>query len=375
MASAFLYGSLCHGPLLERVFGEAVADRAVAAQLKDHAVGWDMGQSIAMLVARAGDVADGLLVQDLSAQEQAKLAFFTGAFGCKPHPVTVQTGAGAQRSVSYEPQTDGPASAVPWSLADWHRDWGAISLRMADEIMSYFGQREAEYIHRWLPLIRMRAASWVRAQAEGPPVGPRRGFDGNDVETRSIQRPYVKFFMLEEQNLRFRQFDGGFSDVVDRAALVSGDAVTVLPYDAARDRVLIIEQFRVGPWVRGDPRPWSLEPIAGRIDPGESPEDAVHREAMEEAGLSLQRLELVARYYPSPGANTEYIYSYVALADLPDSAAGIGGQASEAEDIRGILLSFGALMDLLASGQAENAPLILTAQWLAAMRARLRGGA
>jgi 8-oxo-dGTP pyrophosphatase MutT (NUDIX family) len=127
--------------------------------------------------------------------------------------------------------------------------------------------------------------------------------------------------------------------------------------------------------VRGDRRPWSLEPVAGRIAPGETPEATAHRESLEETGLALRRLELVARYYPSPGAVSEYLHSYVGIADLPDGAEGIGGEAGEHEDIRSIVLPFEALMELLASGEAENGPLILSAQWLAAHRSRLRGRA
>ena len=59
---------------------------------------------------------------------------------------------------------------------------------------------------------------------------------------------------------------------VTRAAFVSGDAVTVLPYDPLRDRVLVVEQFRAGPQARGDAQAWQMEAIAGRIDPGETPE-------------------------------------------------------------------------------------------------------
>jgi ADP-ribose pyrophosphatase len=124
-------------------------------------------------------------------------------------------------------------------------------------------------------------------------------------------------------DLSHRRFDGGMSPLITREIFISGDAVTVLPYDPVRDRVLLIEQFRTGALGRGDPLPWQLEAIAGRIDPGEAPEDAARREAVEEAGLMLGRLEPVAEYYPSPGAMTEYIYSYVALCDLPDGVAGV----------------------------------------------------
>ena len=70
---------------------------------------------------------------------------------------------------------------------------------------------------------------------------------------------------------------------------------------------------------------------------------------------------------------TEYLYSYVALCDLPDGVAGVHGAAAEAEDIQGHLVSFDRLVELLASGEIGNAPLLLTVLWLQRERARLRG--
>jgi nudix-type nucleoside diphosphatase (YffH/AdpP family) len=153
---------------------------------------------------------------------------------------------------------------------------------------------------------------------------------------------------------------------------VSGDAVTVLPYDPKRDLVLVVEQIRAGPFARGDRQSWQIEAIAGRVDPFETPEQAARREAVEEAGLTLTEVIPVAQYYPSPGAKTEFLYSYVALTHLPDGCAGVFGLAEEAEDIRGHLISFDRLMALVASGEIANAPLILTALWLQRERARLR---
>ena len=73
----------------------------------------------------------------------------------------------------------------------------------------------------------------------------------------------------------------------------------VLPYDPVHDRVLLVEQFRAGPFARQEENPWCLEPIAGLIDQSKTPEEAGLRESHEEAGLTLSRLELVARSYPS----------------------------------------------------------------------------
>ena len=130
---------------------------------------------------------------------------------------------------------------------------------------------------------------------------------------------------------------------------------------------------KFGPLARGDHQMWSIEAIAGRIDPGETPQDAARREAEEEAGLTLGGLLEVAQYYPSPGAISEYLYSYVALTDLPEGSAGVFGLAEEAENIRGHLITFDRLMELVASGEVSNAPLILTALWLARERPQLRG--
>lgn len=215
-------------------------------------------------------------------------------------------------------------------------------------------------------------AHQVRAAMPVPSTLRRKPVAG-DVEVLTRSEPYARFFALEEQDLRFRRFDGQMSAPVNRAAFVSGDAVTVLPYDPARDRVLVVEQFRFSPYIRGDANPWQLEAIAGRIDPGETPEAAAIREGHEEAGLRLERLLPIGNYYPSPGAVTEYLYSYLGLVDLPDSAAGVFGLASEAEDIRAHLVSFDDLMAICASGEVANAPLLLSALWLARERPGLRG--
>lgn len=201
-----------------------------------------------------------------------------------------------------------------------------------------------------------------------------RGFDPGegDVQIKAAAEAYRAFFSVQEYDLRYRRFDGSFSPSVRRAAFVSVDAVTVLPYDAARDRVLLIEQFRAGPLARGDVNPWQFETIAGRIDADEAVEDAARREAVEEAGLQLGVLLPVARYYPSPGISAECLYSYVGLCELPDGVEGVFGLAGEAEDIRGHLIAFEEAMAMAASGEIGNAPTLLTLFWLAGQRNRLR---
>jgi len=115
--------------------------------------------------------------------------------------------------------------------------------------------------------------------------------------------------------------------------------------------------------------------VIGKAGSGKTMLLAKLYEALEEAGLEVGDLHLCHGYYPSPGAKTEFIYSYVAVTDLPDSASGLGGLMHEGEDIRVHLVSFDRAMALAESGEIGNAPLILSLQWLALNRERLRAGA
>ena len=183
---------------------------------------------------------------------------------------------------------------------------------------------------------------------------------------------YSNFFALDEVDVCARRFSGTMSKPMERAVFMASDAVTVLPYDPMRDHVMLIEQFRPGCYMRGDACPWSLEAIAGRQDPGESYEETARREALEEAGLTLGTLYRATSYYSSPGTSTEYLTSYIGIADLPEHLSGIGGLESEAEDIRSMVISFDRLMQAVERGEVENGPLLISSLWLAARRDRLR---
>jgi hypothetical protein len=87
----------------------------------------------------------------------------------------------------------------------------------------------------------------------------------------------------------------------------------------------------------------------------------------------LRALHEVARQYPSPGAVTEFLVSYVGICDLPDDVVGIGGLASEEEDIRSHIFGLDAALDMADSGVFRATPLLMTLYWLARHRDRLRG--
>lgn len=173
---------------------------------------------------------------------------------------------------------------------------------------------------------------------------------------------YDGFFKLRRLHLSHSRFAGGEPIAVQRELLDRGHAAGVLPYDPIADRVLLIEQFRVGA-LESPHSPWLMEIIAGMIGPGENPQEVVRREALEEANCPLQELVHVHDYYSSPGGTSERISIYVAKADLTD-AGGIHGLEHEGEDIRTHVLDAEEAFELLRQQRIDNAMGVIALQWL-----------
>ena len=371
VADYFFYGTLCHRRLLESVLRRTV--HVVAARLPGYQAFWAKGQAYPVLV-EGGDGAVGVYVPGLSDADVARLAFYENGFDYRTRDLAVETAGGELSTAEvFLPGGMSELSDLPWRLEDWVKVWGETAVATAEDFMAHFGKSDPAAVRRRYGQMLVRGSSRVRASRlrEGS-QSLRREYRGGDVDRLALMHPYSGYFAVEEYDLRFRRFDGTMSEVLNRAVFISGDAAVILPYDPVRDRVMVIEQFRAGPYARGDANPWLIEAVAGRIDGGETPEAAARREAQEEAGLELRDLLVGPSYYPSPAAKAEYIYSFIGIADLPESAAGIGGLDVEAEDIRSHVIPYERLTALMASGEVDNAPLMILVQWLERIRPELR---
>jgi len=139
-----------------------------------------------------------------------------------------------------------------------------------------------------------------------------------------------------------------------------GDAVGVLPYDAARGTVLLVRQSRPPLIFRGETDS-VYEVLAGRIDAGEDAEATARREALEECGVALNTLALVGHFFSMPAVSTERLSLYLAPYSLADRTGAGGGLAHDHEDIEVIEMRLDELwaMGMPALADMKTAILVL----------------
>ncbi len=189
-------------------------------------------------------------------------------------------------------------------------------------------------------------------------------------ELLSKEVGFQGFFRVDVIEVRHTLFEGGWSKPLNRELFQRGECVAAVLYDAIRDQLVLIEQFRVGA-MNSKESPWLLEIVAGAIESGETPEQVVEREALEESGCQILDLMPAHVFYTTPGGSSERIHLYCARVDS-ETAGGIHGLRSEDEDIRVIVVSFDEAMNLLNNGKIASGIPLIGLYWLAQHRGQLR---
>lgn len=196
-------------------------------------------------------------------------------------------------------------------------------------------------------------------------------FTQDDVQIKSCKRCHDGFYKLDKLALQHKTFAGAQSDVFERELVVRGDAVGILLYDPTLELFAMVEQIRVGALER-ECSPWLLEIVAGLLDkPNEPKQQVAIREAMEEAGCTVQAIAPMIEYFCSPGGSTEFFSLFCGKVDLNQAKAGVFGLDEEHEDIYLHLLAVDDVLAMLNTGKINNAMTIIALQWFALNKNRL----
>jgi nudix-type nucleoside diphosphatase (YffH/AdpP family) len=141
-----------------------------------------------------------------------------------------------------------------------------------------------------------------------------------------------------------------------------GDSAVVLPYDAARETVLLTRQLRL-PIYLSDGLEGSIEACAGKLD-GESAERRITKEIEEELGYRIDKVDRLFELYVSPAAIMEKITFFTCSYSPADKVSDGGGLAEEGEDIEVIETTLDRAAAMVADGEIVDAKTVILVQCL-----------
>lgn len=192
----------------------------------------------------------------------------------------------------------------------------------------------------------------------------------DDYEIQKNDLSYDGVFQIRELILRHRLFSGEWSPWVSREFIERQDAAAAVLYDPTENKIVMIEQFRVG--LIGDKdasSPWILEVVAGLIEEGESAEATIVREAVEEAGCEIQKLIKIGDFYNTPGGFSEKTTVFCGVVSV-NGVEGIHG-VDDGEDIMVHIFDPDHIDKLLDEGRLiTSASSLIALQWLRLARSR-----
>lgn len=187
------------------------------------------------------------------------------------------------------------------------------------------------------------------------------------VKLRELQTLSDNHYTLRKAIFDYRRSDGVWQENA-RESYDIGDGAAVLPIDAARDKVLLIKQFR-WPTFEAGYRDLLIEAPAGKLD-GDDPETCVKKEALEEAGVIVTDVELFSHCFMSAGAVKERLSLFLGRYDSTAPREKGGGHEHEGEDIETLEVSLDQALAMIASGEIADSKTIMLLQ-AAALRRRL----
>ena len=140
----------------------------------------------------------------------------------------------------------------------------------------------------------------------------------NEIIDYKIVNREVKYsgkFKIEEVTVQ--KGDEEFkTEVFDR-----GNSVGALVYNTETKKYLFTSQYRVGS------EGVMIEVVAGKIDEGETPQEAVKREIVEEIGYKVDTMLHITDMYLSPGGSKEVMaLFYVEVSEKIGDGGGIEGE-------------------------------------------------
>ena len=163
--------------------------------------------------------------------------------------------------------------------------------------------------------------------------------------------------------------DGHRTVTQERDVLMAGKVAVVMPLDMARQKIVLIRQFRLPAHLangHGD----LVEFVAGRVEAGETVDQAARRECKEEIGVAPARMIELFTFLSTAGVTDEEVTIFLASVDAAQVREGPLA-SPDGEQLYVHLVSIDDAVAALDRHAMRFGPLVIGLQWLALNRSRI----
>lgn len=181
-----------------------------------------------------------------------------------------------------------------------------------------------------------------------------------EIKVHSEERDYDFYFKIDKAIVD--EFENGkYINSYNRYRLTRPDAVTILVFNEDTQNVILVKQMRYP--IMHHTSENILEAVAGKIDAGETPQQAAVRELKEEIGyeISEDKLGKPIEMFASPGYSTEKIYIFLAVVKNSNKTADGGGVAGEHENIEIVEIPLNEFISKVQSNEIKDSKTIISA--------------
>ena len=168
------------------------------------------------------------------------------------------------------------------------------------------------------------------------------------IKKISLSKSFFPFwryqFLIKSFNKKIKPYK------INREILSVGDVVFALCYSPEEKKFYLIKQFRPFSYVRK--QKYKFELVGGLVDKGETINQALKREIMEEIGVKTLKLKKLTKYCPVPGYSDEIVNVY--YAEVEKIKKSHLYNKFENEEIKDSKFSLSQLKKINSSEQVQN---------------------